>query len=352
MLQYRIPPELWSGVSTALYGFDGATGRWNASTDRSFRPAGRGCPCTIITWKIQQGAGAEAIQAVLWELRRRIAPWRPSSSTRRSVRFAAFAEECSPQLQHRTLVPINGPALPRNPGRAPSQPSRHRHRSSHSHPSDAEKGPIYAQTSDLIGYEIDHPCVILLQGLTGAMLALILDSPWVQDQFLITPGPQSQRGGGWPDHAKAGNLTLISRALSHLVQANPYVVTFPNSRDGAHAVFVKLRLHGGRDLIVANSALESAMADRQAEQMACLRSHLAASAAYGLVGGLGQLRRALIYAADGDLRELCDKNGTPISSTDCFLHAHALEDRVLECAPIVDDGKMSAGCRVTLHFTQ
>lgn len=138
--------------------------------------------------------------------------------------------------------------------------------------------------------ERPEPCCILLQEIHESVFAQILNAEWVRRCFIVVPASVDK----WPDQAKYGNVTLISRTIPVV---NVFTIAFSNSKMKRNAIFVDIklsipahedepRLSGGIiTLRVANTHLES-MLEGAAARPRQLQLIAAALRGRGISGGI------------------------------------------------------------------
>ncbi|KAG1842018.1 Endonuclease/exonuclease/phosphatase [Suillus subalutaceus] len=110
--------------------------------------------------------------------------------------------------------------------------------------------------------ERPEPCCILLQEVHESVFTQILNAEWVRRCFIVVPTSVDK----WPDQAKYGNVTLVSRTIPVV---NVSTIEFSNSNMERNALFVDIKLSvpahedephlsgGIVTLRVANTHLES-----------------------------------------------------------------------------------------------
>jgi len=84
--------------------------------------------------------------------------------------------------------------------------------------------------------EAPEPCCILLQEVLATAIPHLLRDTWVRNWFLVTPYSSSK----WPDGARYGNITLVSRSL---MIAECHILHYGLTRMERTSLCVKIRLN-------------------------------------------------------------------------------------------------------------
>ncbi|KAF9267753.1 hypothetical protein L218DRAFT_954949 [Marasmius fiardii PR-910] len=92
-----------------------------------------------------------------------------------------------------------------------------------------------------------QPCVVLLQEVHSSMLEMISSSPWVRQNFYVTPLR-------WPFPHVYGNVTLVHRSLQI---EKAFLLEYRLSEGARSAVMIDVKIRSGRVLRVINTHLES-----------------------------------------------------------------------------------------------